>query len=97
MVQCSWDRHHDAHESRNDSKNSSAQTMVRQRIQHLGTGEDMESDEKDIVGQQHKCGEDIGSTTLSKDIVSEITCRELLGQVLCIISCHSRKETYRYL
>ena len=47
--------------------------MIRQGIEHLGTGEDVKANEKDVVGEQHKSGEFICNSTLSKRIVSEIT------------------------
>lgn len=47
--------------------------MIRQGVQNLGTGEDVEADQKDVVGEQHEPGPFISNAALSKGIVSKIT------------------------
>lgn len=47
--------------------------MIRQRIKDLSTGKDVETDKKNIVGEQHKSGESISNSTLSESIESKIT------------------------
>lgn len=49
--------------------------MIGQGIQDLGAGQDVESDEQDVVGQQHESREVPCGLALSKDVISEVTCR----------------------
>lgn len=46
--------------------------MIREGIQDLGAGQDVESDEENIVRKHHECGEDVGNFALSEYMVSEI-------------------------
>ena len=47
--------------------------MVGQCVEDFGTGEDMEADEKNVVGEQHESSPLIGKAVLSKDMVYKIT------------------------
>lgn len=47
--------------------------MIRESVEDLGSGENMEADEKDVVGQQHESSKLIGNPALSKSIVSKVT------------------------
>lgn len=49
--------------------------MIRQSIENLGPGKDVEADQNDIVGEQHKPSEFISKSSLAKGVVSEITYR----------------------
>lgn len=48
--------------------------MIRERVEYLSAGQDVETDEQDVVCQQHEGSEYIGYLALSKGVVSEITC-----------------------
>lgn len=47
--------------------------MIRQSIENLGPGKDVEAYQNDVVREQHKSSEFISKSSLSKGIVSEIT------------------------
>lgn len=72
MAQSPRNGQNDAHEHRDDGKDDCAQGMIGKRVQDLGAGEDVEADEKDVVGEQHEGGEVIGNSTLAKDVVSKV-------------------------
>ncbi len=46
--------------------------MIGERIEDFGAGENMETDEHDVVEEQHDCGEFIGNLALAEDVVAEI-------------------------
>ena len=47
--------------------------MIGEGIEDFGRCEDMETDEKDVVGEQHESTKLIGKSAFSKDMISEIT------------------------
>ena len=72
MIQGPWYGHHDTHQRHDDGKDDSAQRVVRQSVEDLGTSKDVEAD-KDVVGEQHEPAEFIGIPSLSKVVISKIT------------------------
>lgn len=46
--------------------------MIRQRIEDFGASKDMETNQHDIVGEQHESSELICDLALSKGVVSEV-------------------------
>lgn len=46
--------------------------MIRKGVDDLGAGEDVETDEKNIIGQQHESTELIGPATLPEYGISKI-------------------------
>ena len=73
MIQGPWYGHHDTHQRHDDGKDDSAQRVIRQSVEDLGTSKDVEADKKDVVGEQHEPAEFIGNSTLSKGVISKIT------------------------
>lgn len=80
MVQSPRSRHDDTHDGHNNRKDGSAQSMAGQGIQDLSTSKDMESNQENIVREQHECREDVGSFALSEYIVSKVTCAESMNK-----------------
>jgi predicted transcriptional regulator len=48
-------------------------SLLRQRVEDLGTGKDVKADQKDVVGEQHEASECVSNSALSKGVVSKIT------------------------
>jgi len=80
MAQSPWYGHHNTHEHHDDRKDDRAQRVIRQGVEDLGTGKDVEADENNVVGEQHEPRECIGNSALSKGVVSKITyCHQFGG------------------
>jgi hypothetical protein len=47
--------------------------VIGQGVEDLGAGKDMETNKKDVVGEQHETSELIGKSSSSKGFISEIT------------------------
>jgi hypothetical protein len=48
--------------------------VIRQGVKNFGTSEDVEADQKDVVGEQHEPGKFICYSALAKGVVTKITC-----------------------
>ena len=46
--------------------------MARQSIQDLGSGENVESDQHDVVGEKHESSEFVGDLAPAEGVVSEV-------------------------
>lgn len=46
--------------------------MIRECVEYLGAGEDVETDQHNVVGEEHECGEPVGDLRLSEDVVAEV-------------------------
>lgn len=73
MLQGPGRRHHDADYHNDGRKDNSAQRVIRQGVENLSPGEDVETNEEDVVGEEHKPRELISNPALSKCIVSKVT------------------------
>lgn len=73
MAQSPGEGHDNTHYHRDDRKDNRAQRVVRQRVEDLGTGKDVEADQKDVIGEQHEGSECVSNPALSKGVVSKIT------------------------
>lgn len=47
--------------------------MIREGVENLCAGQDVETDEQDVVRKQHESGECISNFALSKGVVSKVT------------------------
>jgi hypothetical protein len=47
--------------------------VIGQGVEDLGAGKDMETNEKDVVGEQHETSKLISKSSSSKGLISEIT------------------------
>ena len=50
MAKGAWSRHDDAHDRDDAREDGRTQRVIRESIEDLSTGKDMESDQDDIVG-----------------------------------------------
>lgn len=48
--------------------------MIRKCVEDLGAREDVETDEEDVVGEEHEAAEFVCDLALPECVVSEITC-----------------------
>jgi hypothetical protein len=74
----SWDRKDDSHQCANDGKDNGAKGMIRKSVDDLGGGQDMETDEDDVVGEEHESAELVSNSALAKNVVSKIAWKLLL-------------------
>ena len=72
MTQRPRNRKDNAYKRNNDAEDDSAERMVRQGVENLCACEDVEPDEEDVVGEQHKPGKLICQPTLSECVVSKV-------------------------
>lgn len=91
-MQSSRQRQHDTHQHCNDREHDSALRMIRERVENLIAGQDVETDEQDVVGKQHEGTEYIGYLALSKDVISKVTCSHYeiahsVGPQMCTYRC----------
>jgi hypothetical protein len=77
MVQRPRQRHNNTNQHSDDRKYHSAKRVVGKSIQNLSAGEDVESNEKDVVSEQHEAAEFVGKTVLSENAVSKIACAKI--------------------
>lgn len=85
MPESPWYRHNNAHQHYDYVENNRALGMVGKSIDDSSTGEDMETDKKDVVGQKHEATEFVCESTFAKDVISKVAYRA--EQLL--VSCHN--------
>ena len=62
-----------------------AEGMIGEGVEDFCGSQDVETNEKDVVGQQHEPTELIRNPALSKDVVSKITCEVLLALATFVV------------
>lgn len=72
VLEGAGDGHDDAHERGNDGKDNGALAVVAEGVEHFCTGEDVEADEHDVVGEQHESRELVGDIALAKGVVAKV-------------------------
>lgn len=72
MAQGARNRHDNADQHADDRENDGALRVVGQGVEDFGTGEDVETDQEDVVGEQHESGELVGDARLAKCVVSKV-------------------------
>ena len=72
MVQRARKRHDDAHERDDDRERNGAKRVVGKRVQYFRAGEDMESDEHNVVREEHERGEMVGPSLLAEGVVAKV-------------------------
>lgn len=63
----------DAHDHHDRGEGHGTQRVIRQSIQHLGSSQDMETNQQDVVSQQHEAGKDVCRLAFAEDIVAKVT------------------------
>ena len=72
VLQCSRDGHDNTHDGGDGREGDGAEGVIGQGVEDLGGGEDVETDEEDIVGEQHEPGELVRDLALSEGIVTKV-------------------------
>lgn len=73
MTQGSRSGQDDAHDHHDRGEGHGTQRVIRQSIQHLGSSQDMETNQQDVVSQQHEAGKDVCRLAFAEDIVAKVT------------------------
>lgn len=72
VVEGARGRHDHAHHGRDDGEDDGARAVVREGVEDLGPGEDVEANEQDVVGQQHEARELVGHARLAAGVVGKV-------------------------
>ena len=72
MLQCSWEGHDNSHQGDDNAENDCTEGVIREGVKDLGTSKDVESNQHNVVGEQHETGEFICNLALSANVVSEV-------------------------
>ena len=84
MTKGPWYREYDTNQCADYRENDGAERMIREGVEDFCGGKDMETDEKNVVGEQHEAAEFISKPALSKDVISKIACERSLVVVTFI-------------
>lgn len=72
VVECARQRHDDTHQCCDDGEDDSTQRVVRQRVEDLCASQDVETDQHDVVEQQHDGCELVRDLALAESVVAEV-------------------------
>jgi len=72
MPQRPWNGHEYANHHHDDVESDTTQGVVRERVQNLRAGQDVETNKHNVVGEQHKSSEFVCDLGLSAGIVRKV-------------------------
>ena len=64
--------HDDTHEHDDNREDDSALRMIRQGVEDLGAGENVEANQQDVVGEQHEARPLVSNSAFAEDVVAKV-------------------------
>lgn len=73
MIQRPWDRENDADKRDDNGEDDGARGVIRECVEDLGTSKDVETNEENVVGEQHEPGELVSKLAFAEGVVAKVT------------------------